>query len=195
MSKQVTVLAIFLLAVGYSFSQTPADSQFYKTAQSQWLSQKAGTWDVTMTLQPAADAKAIIQKGLEAERTMIGAFCLHEVMRPARGLQVPSFQRNADLDYNFNDAKWDYISIDTRITGGIMQFSNVAPEVKDSIVSYLLNSVHPGFGPQQTDRGKSLRIKNVILTLGPNHDLVKQYWKLPDGKEWLAVIYDYVKRN
>ena len=130
-----------------------------------------------MTLTPTTNAKPIIIKGLEAERTMVGAFCLHEVMYPAKGAPMPSFQRIADLDYNYNDARWDYMSIDTRITGGIMFFLNV-PDVKDSIVSYLLNTVHPGFGTEQTDRGKSLRLKNVVITIGANRDMVKQYWEV-----------------
>lgn len=59
---------------------------------------------------------------------MIGVFCLHEFMHPTKGAPMPAFQRNADLDYNYNDARWDYLSIDTRITGGIMFISNMPDE-------------------------------------------------------------------
>ncbi|MEO5892308.1 MAG: hypothetical protein ABIQ31_18820 [Ferruginibacter sp.] len=69
------------------------------------------------------------------------------------------------------------------------------PFVKDSIVSYILNTVHPWFGPGQKDRGKNLQVRNVIITINANHDMVKQYWKLTDGDEWLAVVYDYTKRK
>jgi hypothetical protein len=44
-------------------------------------------------------------KNIEAERTMVGAFCLHEVMHPENGANMPLFQRYADLDYNYNDAR------------------------------------------------------------------------------------------
>jgi hypothetical protein len=86
------------------------------------------------------------------------------------------------------------MSIDTRITGGIMFFANM-PDAKDSIVSYIFNTVHPGFGSKQTDRGKNLRMRNVIITIDANHDIVKQYWKLTDGNEWLAVMYYYAQRK
>ena len=194
MKKLILIFSLFFLVKLHSFSQSEADSAFYKSEQTQWLTKKTGSWDVVMTLQPTIDSKPITLKNIEAERSMVGAFCLHEVMHPVKGADMPLFQRYADLDYNYNDARWDYISIDTRITGGIMFFTNV-PGTKDSIVSYILNTVHPGFGPKQTDRGKNLRIRNVIITLNPTHDIVKQYWKLTDGNEWLAVVYDYVKRS
>jgi hypothetical protein len=192
MKKTSLIFSFFCLATMQAYCQAQADSAFYKTEQSQGLTKKVGIWDVVMTIQPTIDTKPIIVKDLEAERTMVGAFCLHEVMHPAKKATMPTFQRNAELAYNYNDARWDYMSIDTRITGGIMFFSNM-PDVKDSIVSYILNTVHPGFGPKQIDRGKNLRVRNVIITIDSNHDMVKQYWKLTDGMEWLAVVYDYVK--
>lgn len=190
MNNALLFFSLFFVSINRALCQPEADSNFYKIEQSQWLAKKVGSWDVTMTLRPTIDTKPIVIKSLEAQRTMVGAFCLHEVMHPAKGAAMPIFQRIADLDYNYNDARWDYMSIDTRITGGIMFFLNV-PDIKDSIVSYMLNTVHPGFGSEQRDRGKNLRIKNVIITIGNNHDMVKQYWKLTDGNEWLAVVYDY----
>jgi Protein of unknown function (DUF1579) len=187
-----TVIAVSVLQVLYA--QAPADSAFYQTKQSLWLSKKVGMWTVTMTLQPSVDAKPMTVTGMRAERTLIGAFCLHEIMQPINSASMPPFQRLADLVYNYNDARWDYMSIDTRITAGIMYFTN-NPDTGDSIVSYILNTVHPGFGPKQIDRGKSMRVKNVIVTISPTHDIVRQYWKLTDGKEWLAVQYDYIRKG
>ena len=192
--KACTFLLLAMLPLLLLHAQAPADSAFYASKQSLWLSKKTGTWNVTMTLQPSAQATPLKVTQIEAQRTMVGAFCLHETMHPAKGAPMPPFQRISDLDYNFNDARWDYMSIDTRITAGIMFFSNV-PDTGDSIVSYIMNSVHPGFGPKQLDRGKSMRVKNVIITLSSTHDVVKQYWKLTDGQEWLAVVYDYIKKE
>lgn len=190
-SIYISILLIFTTAF-QGLAQTQADNAFYSHKQSQWLSKKAGHWEVTMTLQPEKDAKPISIKGLEAERMMIGAFDLHETMQPAKGTAMPLFKRISDLDYNLNNARWDYASIDTRITAGIMFFTNYANE-GDSIVSYLLDFPHPGLGLQQTDRGKNVRCRNVIITIDENHDTVKQYWKLTDGEEWLAVRYDYTR--
>jgi hypothetical protein len=187
----ISIFLIFTMTFQAS-AQTQADSAFYSHKQSQWLSKKTGHWEVAMTLHPAKDAKPISIKGLEAERTMIGAFDLHETMQPAKGTTMPLFKRISDLDYNLNNARWDYMSIDTRITAGIMFFTNYANE-GDSIVSYILDFPHPGLGLQQTDRGKNVRCRNVIITIDENHDMVKQYWKLTDGEEWLAVRYDYTR--
>jgi len=186
-------LIIFLINLNAS-SQQQADSAFYSAKESQWLKTKTGFWNVVMTMQATIDSKPIIIKDIEAERSMVGAFCLHEIMQPTAGASMPKFKRLSDLDYNYNDTRWDYMSIDTRITGGIMFFTNFGL-TGDSIVSYMLNFPHPGLGPKQTDRGKMVRVRNVVLTIDANHDVIKQYWKLTDGKEWLAIVYDYTRRK
>lgn len=192
MNKIFRCLLFLILACVQGRAQQQADSAFYGTRESQWLTKKTGTWNVTMTLQPTIDGKPVLIKGLVAERSMIGALCLHEIMQPAKGAAMPLFKRISDLDYNLNDARWDYMSIDTRITAGIMYFTYFQ-QAGDSIVSYIMDFPHPGFGPQMTDRGKTVRCKNVVLTINENHDTVKQYWKLTDGQEWLAVTYDYMR--
>lgn len=194
MKKISLIAAIFCTVTFQCFSQVQADSSFYKSMQSQWLTKKAGIWNVIMTIQPTIDSKPVLVKGLEAERSMVGAFCLHEVMQPSKGESMPLFKRLSDLDYNFNETRWDYISIDTRITAGIMFFTYHSSD-GDSIISYIQAFPHPGLGPKQTDRGKTVRLRNVILTINENHDVVRQYWKLTDGKEWLAIIYDYIRKQ
>ena len=74
-------------------------------------------------MQPTIDAKPMLIKGLVAERSMIGALCLHVIMQPAKGAAMPLFKCTSDLDYNLNDTRWDYMSIDTRITAGLMYFT------------------------------------------------------------------------
>jgi hypothetical protein len=194
MKKYFIVVFMMCATAWYASAQNEADSEFHKTKQSLWLAKKTGIWNVTQTLQPTIDASPIIIKGIEAERTMVGALCMHEVMQPAKGAVMPLFRRLSDLDYNFNAAHWDYISIDTRITGGIMYFTNFG-NTGDSIVSYILNFPHPGFGPEQKDRGKNVRVKTVITSVSDDHDVIKQYWRLTDGHEWLAVQYDYIRKK
>jgi len=194
MKKYFIIVFLIFVAEWYASAQNQADSGFYQMKQAQWLAKKTGAWSVIQTLQPTIDASPIIIKGIEAERTMIGALCMHEVMQPAKGAPMPLFRRLSDLDYNLNDMHWDYTSIDTRITGGIMYFTNFG-DTGDSIVSYILNFPHPGFGPRQTDRGKNVRVKTVITSINDDHDVVKQYWRLTDGHEWLAVQYDYTRKK
>jgi len=194
MKKTLTIFLFASLVVIRIHAQNQADSSFYWNPQSVWLAKKAGIWDVIMTLQPNAGAVPVTVTQLEAHREMIGAFCLHETMRPVKGASMPLFTRISDLDYNLNDSRWDYISIDTRITAGIMDFIPVF-NIGDSIVSYIYNCPHPGFGPKMDDRGKNVRIRNVILATDSDHELVKQYWQLTDGQQWLAVTYFYTRRE
>ncbi len=64
---------------------------------------------------------------------------------------------------------------------------------KDSIVSFITSFPNPGFGPDKKGRGQALYARNVILKINKDHDIVRQYWRLTDQSEWLAVQYDYMR--
>lgn len=123
---------------------------------------------------------------------MIGDYCLHETMHPATGAKMPDFKRLCDLAYNLNEQRWDYASIDTRVTAGIMYFTYQGSN--DSIItSFLTSFPNPGMGPGQKGRGQALYARNVVVKIDDNHDMVKQFWRLTDKTEWLAVQYDYTR--
>jgi len=184
----LTLILTALLNVKITTAQT-------KSPASDRLRKMTGKWDVTMTMWPSIGAKSIVTKGLVAERLMIGDYCLNEAMYPGPdAVSVPAFQRISDLSLNRNEQRWDYISIDTRITGGIMYFTYKDSDEK-TISSFNQSFPHPGFGPQMQGRGQAVSVRNVIRKVNDNHDMVQQYWRLIDKPEWLAVQYDYVKRR
>jgi len=145
-------------------------------------------------LSPSADVPAQIIKGLVAERVMIGNYCLHEIMHPAAGAKIPDFKRLCDFAYNLNEQRWDYISIDTRITAGIMYFTYLG-SASNTITSFITSFPNPGMGPDKKGRGQALYCRNVVIKTDDNHDTVKQYWRLTDKPEWLAVQYDYTRKR
>ena len=185
-------LGLFLVSLHPAFSQ-PADSTMQNESHARWLKNLTGTWQVTMTAQPMPDAKPMVVKGIVAERSMVNDFCLYEVMRPAPGSGVPNFQRISYLAYNFNERRWDYISIDSRITGGIMFFTNVESN-QDSITSYMFNFPYPGFGSYQKAKGTATSARNVILTRNDREQVVKQYWWFAGGPEWRGMQYEYTRK-
>ena len=162
------------------------------TKEHSYLQHKTGTWDVTMTFCPSAGGPTPIIHGITAERTMIGDYCLHEVMHPAAPAAMPDFTRLADFAYNLNEQRWDYMSIDTRITGGIMYFTYQGTE-GNRITSFITSFPNPGMGPDQKGRGEALHARNVVVWIDNDHDQVQQYWRLTDKPEWLAVQYDYIR--
>jgi hypothetical protein len=81
--------------------------------QAAQLARRVGAWDVVMTLRPTPDAASIVVKDLVAERVMIGLY-LQEIMRPASGSGIPDFRRIEYLTYNPVEARWQYVSMDTR---------------------------------------------------------------------------------
>jgi hypothetical protein len=187
MKKIIPVLFILLL--------TTAERLFAQNdiAAHNYLKSKTGSWSVTMTLRPAADAAPIVIKKLTAERTMVGDYCLHEVMHPAPGINTNDFQRLCDLVYNVNEQRWDYMSIDTRITSGIMNFIYSGSD-DSTITSFITSFPHPGFGPGLQGRGQAVYARNVVVKVDSSHDIVRQYWRLTDHAEWLAIQYEYSRK-
>jgi hypothetical protein len=56
---------------------------------------------------------------------MVGLY-LTETMRPAPGSNVPEFRRIDYLTYDNVQARWEYVSMDTRAPVGIMLKSMIA---------------------------------------------------------------------
>jgi hypothetical protein len=192
--KQLTFLLLvfqFIMCAGRAQTVNPIQQ---KRTESDRLKKMVGKWAVTMSLRPTPDAAPMVQQGLVADRSMVGDFCLNESMQPGFGTKIPAFQRISDLAYNVNENRWDYMSIDTRITAGIMYFMNFESN-QDSITSYIANFPYPGFGPDLKGRGQAVYTRNVIIKKDDDHDVVKQYWRLTDKPEWLAVEYEYTRQS
>jgi hypothetical protein len=185
-------LVLFLVILHPALSQH-ADSTMQNESHARWLKKLTGTWQVTMTAQPLPEAKPMVVKGIVAIRSLVNNFCLYEIMRPAPGSGVPDFQRISYLAYNFNESRWDYMSIDSRITGGIMFFTNVESN-QDSITSYIFNFPYPGFGPDQKAKGIATSARNVILNRNDKEQVVKQYWRFAGGREWRGMLYEYTRK-
>lgn len=164
------------------------------TAEHNYLQSRVGEWSVTMTFRPTADVTPLVVNGIVAERTMIGDYCLHELMHPAAGVKMPDFKRLCDFAYNKNEQRWDYMSIDTRITAGIMYFTYQS-SANNEITSFITSFPNPGMGPGQKGRGQALYARNVVVKINKDHDMVRQYWRLTDKTEWLAVQYDYTRKH
>lgn len=106
------------------------------------LAARVGTWDVIMTLCPDPEGTSIVVKGLVAERAMIGLY-LQEIMRPAQGSDVADFRRIEYLTYNPIEARWQYVSMDTRVPIGLMTATSVGREPGASIEVHFENLAFP----------------------------------------------------
>ena len=71
-----------------------------------------------MTMRRSADAVRIVVAGVVAERTAIGPY-RQEIMKPVRGRGVSDFVRIDYLTYHPLQARWQYLSLDTRATVGL----------------------------------------------------------------------------
>ena len=186
-------VSILLSLTFYMFSSNPLSAQS-DSIETRYLTTKTGKWSVTMTARPTPGSPAQTVKGITAERSMVGTHCLHEVMQPAPGSKVPGFTRVSDLAYNQNESRWNYTSIDTRFTIGIMFFTNYSSKY-DTIISYTDYFPSPGFSPDKEDKGKAFRGRNLIINRSDNVQIVQLFMQNADGKEWLAVQYEYTRQK
>jgi Protein of unknown function (DUF1579) len=184
---------IALLFAGTILSGNQLFAQVGKSEHN-YLAVKTGQWSVTMTFRPSAEAPPQIIDSMAAERIMVGDYCLHEVMHPVVGAKMPPFQRLSDLAYNLNEQRWDYMSVDSRVTAGIMYFTYQG-STKDTITSFITSFPNPGMGAGQKGRGQALYARNVVININDDHDMVRQYWRSIDKTEWLAVQYDYIRSH
>ena len=156
------------------------------------IAREAGLWDVIETVWDTAAAAPAVTGGLVAERRMIGSM-LQETLRPssdpARTLRIDY------LTFNRVEGRWEYVSMDTRAAVGIMTAQSYDRGLPGEIAITFQPFSVPGPGPSVS--GPMLRMREEILTQGPDRDRKDQYFTMADGGgvEWLAHRYDYVRRH
>jgi hypothetical protein len=161
------------------------------------LAKLVGTWDVTATMRPTPDAVPIVVDGLVAERSMMGLY-LHEEMKPAPGSKVPAFQRVDYLTFDPVQARWAYVSLDTRAAIGILFARSyeapaaAAAAAPGPITVFFDTFANPGVGP---DVGFAARARHVDEMDGEDHQFKRQYWTKPGVAEWMAIQYEYKRKR
>lgn len=159
-------------------------------AQAAQLAGQVGTWDVTMTFRPTPDAKPIVVRGMVAERAMVGLY-LQEIMKPKAGSNLPDFRRIDYLTYDKMQARWEYVSMDTRAPIGIMSAAGLSNQPGADITVYFDGFATPGMG--QEVEGRFVRARHVDTRENDHHAFKRQFWTQPGQKEWLAVQYEYTR--
>jgi hypothetical protein len=116
-------------------------------------------------------------------------------MQPAPGSASAGsdFRRISYLAYNSTDSRWEYSSIDTRVTG-VMTRSNFGGDIASEITFYIASFTLPvEFGEKMG--GRAVRLRDVMRRRSADRDELLQYWTPPGGGEWLAVHYEYSRRR
>jgi len=156
------------------------------------LEKRAGTWTVVMTLRPGATAPPVVVSGLIAERSVVGPY-LQEIMRPAPGSGTADFRRIDYLTFNPLQGRWQYLSMDTRATVGLMFAQGFGRETDGDITVYFNDFPGPTeLGPDVG--GRYMRARHVLTRNTSDHELARQYWTVDGSAEWLGVEYEYTRR-
>jgi hypothetical protein len=201
-------LSLITVAVGVLATTVPATSATRSDAPSlaaakrmmqpgpedRELASESGTWNVVSTLRLTPDAEPIVTRGIIATRRMIGNY-QQEIMKPAPGSDTPDFRRLAYLHYFRVQGCWQYVSMDTRFPVGIMPAKG-CEKAHDGKLTLEFDSI-PFVGLGDKVEGRSINSNLVIVHDGPDHEYVRQYWTRADGtgRRWLAVQYEYTRRN
>src|SRR5688500_7196982 len=105
---RILLLTLFVAAfpaVGAFAQQTAIERMNQPGPEAARLTQRAGVWDLTITMRPAPGAKPLVWNNLIAERKMVGVF-LEEVILPAPGSDQADFRRISYLTYNRIEGRW-----------------------------------------------------------------------------------------
>jgi hypothetical protein len=174
-----------------SASAPPILGQTKAAPESDQLARRVGTWTVVMTMRPTATATPIVVAGLTAERSLTGPY-LQEIMRPASGSTVPEFRRIDFLTYNRLQARWQYLSMDTRATVGLMFAQGFGPDRSNEVTVYFNDFPAPTeLGPEVA--GHFMRARHVLTRVSEDHEFSRQYWSMEGRSEWLGVQYEYTR--
>jgi hypothetical protein len=98
------------------------------------------------------------------------------------------------LSFNRVEARWEYVSIDTRAAVGLMTAQSYGREEDGRILITFQPFAIPGSGSEVA--GQMLRMRQEIIAQGADRDVKDQYFTLADrtGNAWLAHRYAYVRR-
>ena len=158
------------------------------------MAARAGLWSMTQTNWSSPDAVPVTIPNLIAERIMIGPF-LQEIAHPAPDSVAAPFTRLDYLTFNRVEGRWDYASMDTRSSNGIMPAWSLGRDPAEQIDLVFQPFAIVGGGPEV--KGQMLRMEETITQEGPDRDVKDQYFILADGTgtKWLARRYSYVRRS
>ena len=156
------------------------------------IAERAGLWDVTETVWDSPNAAPVVTKGLVAERRMVGQM-LQETLR-SDSHSSGTILRMDYLSFNRVEARWEYVSIDTRAAVGLMTAQSYDRDEDGRILVTFQPFAIPGSGSEVT--GQMLRMRQEIIAQGADREVKNQYFTLADGtgNTWLAHRYAYVRR-
>jgi hypothetical protein len=152
-----------------------------------------GTWQVQQRIWLKPGGDPITLPPIIARRKLVGHF-LEEVMEPVPGKDVQPFTRTTYLNYNNANQHWEYIVLDTRYP--VMMFeTSYDNQVKGNTLTLYLPAfvAPPGWDPPFA--GRLAKQRRTIEFEGADLNVMKQYWTLPAGKEFLAMEYIYKRRK
>lgn len=158
------------------------------------LMERTGTWDVVATVRLGPGEAPVVTAGLIAERNMVGPY-LEEVMKSASVSSAPDFRRICYLRYFQKEARWQYVSLDTRFPVGVLPAWSIGKERNGKLT---LEFAKPGFsGLGDLIERRIIGSNLVIIRKDDDHDVAQQYWTKSGGavRKWLAVEYAYTRKR
>ncbi len=161
--------------------------------EGQLLAGRTGLWDLTETIWRAPGAEPETSKGLVADRLMMGSL-LQEIIRPENDAARHEVKRTDLLTFDRVEARWQYVSFDTRDPVGLMPaWSNNAGDGKSLELFFFPIAAWSDGG----SAGTLMRMRQVTRFDGPDTDVKDQYFTVANGTgaEWLGHRYSYKRRR
>ena len=161
------------------------------------LQSMVGTWNVQQRMRSGPSAAAVELPSAIAHRELIGGKYLQENMEPISGEATQSFHRNAFLNYNSVNRRYEYTSLDTRAPQLMMEMSR--PVDPQRVPAAELKLQGGEFLAPEWGSAKNVRFK-YRLSIGAikNDQQAIELFLTPasvlPNKEFLAFEYIYTRR-
>lgn len=182
------LVALGLLLCAHLPPVLAADALNAPRGEGAALAARAGTWEVVETSWAQAGAAPQVVHGQIAERRMIGRY-LQETLHASGAYDDAMVNRVDYLGFNRVTARWEYVSMDTRVAVGLMPAWSFEADQPQRI--------RVQFDPFVLPNGQLLRMEQIIEQAGPDAETKDQYFILPDGSgsKWLAHRYAYRRKK
>jgi Protein of unknown function (DUF1579) len=153
-----------------------------------------GDWEVQQRIWLKAGAEPITSPPFIVHRRMTGHF-LEEVMEAKPGTDVTPFTRITYLNFNYANLQWEHIVLDTRYPVMMFETSHDG-SIKNGkeITLYLPAFIIPPVWDKEI-AGQLGKQRRTISLEGKDTNVIKQYWTIPGGREFLAIEYIYQRKK
>lgn len=154
------------------------------------MQQMAGAWNVQAKMWPAAGAQPVELPPAHAQRQIVNAAYLREVMEAAQGSEQPAFTRTAYFSFNTVGQQYEYFSLDSRLPQMMTYAMPGANKIRGSTIELAGSTfIAPSWGSKQN---VPFTYRLTVGEVKNDRQIVRLYLTELDGRGEEFVAFEYI---